>query len=722
MIRPEWCLPGRRIPDAGGLSLEDLARATLVPNRIRYILHPPDDKGWLPRREGHQVTELSITTILPDAEGTRLLVENSTDQRTFFVSLSLFWQPNLLWLAWTAPTLKNVQPLARYTRRLAMSTPVSLTPRGTAPTSSASAVPLTASVIKFRCLYTHDLRRKTKRWQDGYLRYHAFNKRVMVYDESGNYIGDHHWRNNEEVQDGDELELDKGALIQVGERMETTQTDLTNLLDKRKSSQGSPQAKGSVSQTPQVSAPIRSSGSSQPFRSLNELLGIKKTPIGHLVSPFEERHSPKSAANNSQSEARAPKRQKVNLAGTPVRSKQPIQSQVVDLTGREDELIAPNVQGVPRRQNFSSEASHAREQRLDNLGREQHGPPAGIPPKPLVASTNHSLSPRLNGNKDPDLPNMRKGPLPKPRPAGGLREISGDIHDHSKPTSNRAPTPRSQKEPPRKAAPTVNTTCPGSHRVPPDLPPQKPSLDKSTRDGSVAFKKPALPVSSGLGQAAAQPVRTTSSKENQPSQSGSASLAITPAEKPIHTNPPATMLRLASGKPRRKLMYSALLPGASSQDSSAERSASSSASFYSSNPSRREPAIKSMESQDIPASRHELAASTADFLPSTSTQFILEEMVAPAAGPSSIRLKEDSQSTPPISNLPPKAPVRRALDAPFRKSISDPGALITGQSRSVLTRSALSAIPEHHEPVEEGPWTSEALYLFDFWPPGRPKP
>ena len=60
MIRPEWCLPGRRIPDAGGLSLEDLARATLVPNRIRYILHPPDDKGWLPRREGHQVTELSM--------------------------------------------------------------------------------------------------------------------------------------------------------------------------------------------------------------------------------------------------------------------------------------------------------------------------------------------------------------------------------------------------------------------------------------------------------------------------------------------------------------------------------------------------------------------------------------------------------------------------------------------------------------------------------------
>jgi hypothetical protein len=31
----------------------------------------------------------------------------------------------------------------------------------------------------------------------------------------------------------------------------------------------------------------------------------------------------------------------------------------------------------------------------------------------------------------------------------------------------------------------------------------------------------------------------------------------------------------------------------------------------------------------------------------------------------------------------------------------------------------LSTEPDHEE---RGPWTSEALDLFDWWPPGRPKP
>ncbi|KAA8641811.1 DNA helicase ZGRF1-like domain-containing protein [Aspergillus tanneri] len=84
----------------------------------------------------------------------------------------------------------------------------------------------TAPVIKFRCLYTYDLRRKAKRWQDGYLRFHTFNKRVMAYDTTGNFIGDLHWRQDESVQDGDELELDRGVLIQVCESVEKTETDL----------------------------------------------------------------------------------------------------------------------------------------------------------------------------------------------------------------------------------------------------------------------------------------------------------------------------------------------------------------------------------------------------------------------------------------------------------------------------------------------------------------
>src|SRR6266702_6934698 len=79
----------------------------------------------------------------------------------------------------------------------------------------------TALVLEFRCLYSHDLRRKSKRWQDGFLRYHTFNKRVMVYDVPRNFIGDTHWKETMELQEGDELTLEKGVLVEVAEAVGT---------------------------------------------------------------------------------------------------------------------------------------------------------------------------------------------------------------------------------------------------------------------------------------------------------------------------------------------------------------------------------------------------------------------------------------------------------------------------------------------------------------------
>lgn len=103
-------------------------------------------------------------------------------------------------------------------------------------------------------------------------------------------------------------------------------------------------------------------------------------------------------------------------------------------------------------------------------------------------------------------------------------------------------------------------------------------------------------------------------------------------------------------------------------------------------------------------------------MPSDSTQFVLEEIA----------------DTPTVESVPnrnpnlptPNLPVKRALDAPLRKSLSDPTALTARpalQTRPTLMRAAMSAVPEEPQEIE-GPWTSEALDLFDFWPPGRPKP
>lgn len=496
-----------------------------------------------------------------------------------------------------------------------MSAPLSSAPRGTAPTSS----PNTAPVIKFRCLYTHDLRRKSKRWQDGYLRYHAFNKRIMVYDDLGNYIGDHHWRSGEEVQDGDELELDKGALIQVCERVGTTQQDLSNLFEKRKSSQGSPQTGDRASQVPRTSTPVRSSASSQPFRSLNDLLGIKKTPIAHLVSPYEERNPP-PPTNTSHSPDRAPKRQKVAHAERPSNN-QKTPAQVVDLTG------------------------------------PQRGP--------LMTSARNTASTR----ETPRLQDSRSSPLPPP------------------------------KEKPRPPNPT-----------------RPPSSD------SPAFTKPPLPFPAS--RTSPETAARTTAKDT-PRERPDDTFPARP--RPVPENPsseaPVKKLRLSTQKPRKKLMYSALLPSETQKSSPTPPAPPTKRSQ--STPKAADQSVRTRGVSNECAKRSrpanpppELESTNAEFMPSDSTQVILEEMAdAPTAGS-----KTTGETHSPASRT---LSARRSLDVPLRKSLSDPTALTAKrglQTRPTLMRSAMSAAPEPPTEGEEGPWTCEALDLFDFWPPGRPKP
>lgn len=173
----------------------------------------------------------------------------------------------------------------------------------------------TAPILDFRCLYTHDLRRKAKRWQDGTLRFHTFNKRIMVYDLSKNFIGDYHWCEKDPLQDGDELELDKGVLIQVGESIGTTIQDLSALFEKRKKAQ--PETPGRF--TPLKPCPA---GTTRPTpaqlsqlrpKSLNALLGTPKGPLGratvHSKSPCQLRLEDENARAE---EERSVKRQRVD--------------------------------------------------------------------------------------------------------------------------------------------------------------------------------------------------------------------------------------------------------------------------------------------------------------------------------------------------------------------------------------------------------------------------
>ncbi|GAB7327621.1 hypothetical protein MBLNU13_g11467t1 [Cladosporium sp. NU13] len=185
----------------------------------------------------------------------------------------------------------------------------------------------TAPVLEFNCLYTHDIRRKQKRWQDGFLRFHTFNKRVMVYDVPRNFIGDMHWKEGEDLQEGDEVTLEKDAvLVQVAESVGRTETDLTELKQSAKKSKRTEGGQKSSSPPRNLATPSRNMGppTARPgtasvaggnaqlkHRSLNALLGTPKGRIGKATlptkSPFETRQAEE---NETWESGRPPKRSK----------------------------------------------------------------------------------------------------------------------------------------------------------------------------------------------------------------------------------------------------------------------------------------------------------------------------------------------------------------------------------------------------------------------------
>lgn len=141
----------------------------------------------------------------------------------------------------------------------------------------------TAPVHEYRCLYTRDLYKKAKKWHDGSLRFHTFNRRVMVYDDSKNYIGDLHYREGEAFGEGVEIQLDRGVKVEVGELSGQTETDLSHILDRQRAEkplQPSKQPPAQASQRP---------------KSLLEVLGPSQRRLGRsrlpLQSPYEERQS-----------------------------------------------------------------------------------------------------------------------------------------------------------------------------------------------------------------------------------------------------------------------------------------------------------------------------------------------------------------------------------------------------------------------------------------------
>ncbi|OAA42001.1 hypothetical protein BBO_05360 [Beauveria brongniartii RCEF 3172] len=156
--------------------------------------------------------------------------------------------------------------------------------------------PSTATVYDFICLFTHDLRRKQKRWQDGKLKYHTFNKKVVVYDDRGHFVGESHWDQEGDLAPGDELSLDRGmALVKVEDCTGEKQQDLTELLDKRAREVEKRRQIAAAKSRPAPRSSAAGGAQPQPQRPHLPLSSLVQSPgpIGRAAisahSPFEAR-------------------------------------------------------------------------------------------------------------------------------------------------------------------------------------------------------------------------------------------------------------------------------------------------------------------------------------------------------------------------------------------------------------------------------------------------
>ena len=159
----------------------------------------------------------------------------------------------------------------------------------------------TAPVFKFECLYTHDLVRKQKRWQDGVLAFHTFNKRVMVYDLTNNFIGDTHWRDTESVQVGDDIRLDRGVLVTVGEAKGRKDQDISEIFARRNVTRESNLPPGNVA---------LGRATAQKPRSITAVLEAGRNKFSRAI-PQASSSAPNGSSPYDTSSERPPKRQRL---------------------------------------------------------------------------------------------------------------------------------------------------------------------------------------------------------------------------------------------------------------------------------------------------------------------------------------------------------------------------------------------------------------------------
>lgn len=401
----------------------------------------------------------------------------------------------------------------------------------------------TAPVFEFDCLFTHDLRKKKKTWHDGCLRFHTFNRRIMVYDDSKNFIGDLHYRDAGDLQEGEELRLDKGVLVDVGRRTGQTETDLAEVLDKGRHGDEVAQSKqatpAAIHQNMQRVPSLNAQG--RP-KSLAAVLGASQGPIGRarlaIKSPYEQLHSTRPESVIEQPPA---KRQRIDTGKeNPSRVSKVVRAEQQDRS--RPPSFSPSLLRAPlavRRQVNSSRT-------VINISSEDEDPVS-----PPFSSAFGSGRGRQKGTKAMRNPPAKLDLEPKP----------------AKPKQKQLPRLLSVIEAPAVPLKAQDKQIAAEQHVlisPIEEPPAKPQAIRKATEKPGSVKQPAEMLSK-TSKEQIPPTKLTVVAEKPLSKKaqGKQKESILPASSARSarlSSGPVTSLRFAPQKSRPKLVYKALLP------------------------------------------------------------------------------------------------------------------------------------------------------------------
>ena len=385
----------------------------------------------------------------------------------------------------------------------------------------------------------------------------------MVYDDSKNLIGDLHYRASSELQEGEELRLDKGVLVDVGRRTGQTETDLAEVLEKGRHGDEATQTKQA---TPAAMYHNIQRGPHLDYqgrpKSLAAVLGASQGHIGRArlatKSPYEQLHSTRPDAMHEQPPA---KRQRIAMEkeNAPSLSKAARTEQQAGV--RPQPFFSPSLSRAPLSERPEVNSSKT----VINISSDDENHVS-----PVSSRAFGSGRGRQKGRKAMRNPPAKLDLTPKPLklPLKALPRLLSVIDQSSVPSNVH------QKQVAIEQAFLRDRTA----EAPAQAQPKRKAPGKSA-----AVKKPAevLAAASKTQSAPAKPAvaarKPTISEIAKGKQKRSVVLASPTVSARISLGP-TSILRFAPHKSRPKLMYKALLPSSFVADQPVSSNSKSAAS------------------------------------------------------------------------------------------------------------------------------------------------